>query len=261
MILSSHGIIASQIASFDADAVAFFGRVTTAGGSLSATEKAAVNTLVVDMKAAGIWTPMKAIYPMVGASAAACAQNLKSASFTGSFTSGWTFTSQGIRGNLSSTFFNTTLNDLNDLGANATVGAYINSAGFGNNWELGVFTSPNIVGISVNNSGNSFIDIKSNVTASLSEPIFIGGLYTGTSNGTTSSAYKNATFQSSQAQSTTGLNLNHYIGCLNNNGTAFLFSDKRNAFTFFANANFNATNVSNLYTAVQAFQVSLSRSV
>ena len=109
MILASHGLIASQIASFDADAVAFFGRVTTAGGSLSATEKAAVNTLVVQMKADGTWTPMKAIYPMVGASAAACAQNLKSASFTGTFSSGWTFASTGVTGNGTSAYMDTLL--------------------------------------------------------------------------------------------------------------------------------------------------------
>ena len=99
MILASHGIIASQIASFDADAGAFFGRVTTAGGSLSLTEKQAVNQLVLDLKANSLWTPMKAIYPMVGASAAACAQNLKSSCFTGTFSSGWTFASGGITGN------------------------------------------------------------------------------------------------------------------------------------------------------------------
>ena len=64
----------------DPDAAAFFARVTAAGGTLSATEQTAVNTLVVTMKADGTWTPMKAIYPMVGASAAACAQNLKSSS-------------------------------------------------------------------------------------------------------------------------------------------------------------------------------------
>ncbi len=57
----------------DPDAAAFFARVTAAGGTLSATEQTAVNTLVVQMKADGIWTAMKAIYPMVGASAAACA--------------------------------------------------------------------------------------------------------------------------------------------------------------------------------------------
>ena len=78
MIIATHGIIASQLAGFDADAQAFFDRVTTAGGSLSATEKTAVNQLVLDMKSYSIWSKMKAIYPMVGASSAACAQNLKS---------------------------------------------------------------------------------------------------------------------------------------------------------------------------------------
>jgi hypothetical protein len=39
----------------DPDAAAFFSRVTTAGGTLTSTEQTAVNTLVVQMKAAGIW--------------------------------------------------------------------------------------------------------------------------------------------------------------------------------------------------------------
>jgi hypothetical protein len=256
------GLIGSQeVADFDADAIAFFGRVTTAGGSLSATEKAAVNTLVVDMKAAGIWTSMKAIYPMVGASAAACAQNLKSSSFTGAFTSGWTFTAEGIRGNLGSAYMDTALNDLNDLGASATIGCYINSGGAGAGWDLGIFQSPYIVGISVNNSGSTYINIKTNVNVTLAEPTFIGGFYLGTSNGTTSSAYKNATFQNSQTQTTTGFNFKHYIGALNNGGAAFLSNDRRNAFTFYANSTFTGTNVSNLYTAVQTFQTTLSRQV
>jgi hypothetical protein len=37
-----------------------------------------INLVVGHEILAGIWTSMKAIYPMVGASAAACAQNLKS---------------------------------------------------------------------------------------------------------------------------------------------------------------------------------------
>ena len=54
MILASNGIIASQIATTDADALAFFNRVTTAGGSLSTTEKYAVNQLVLDLKSYSI---------------------------------------------------------------------------------------------------------------------------------------------------------------------------------------------------------------
>jgi len=111
-------------AAFDADAQAFFDRVTAAGGTLTITEKNATNQLVLDMKSAGIWTPMKAIYPMVGASAAACAQNLKSSSFTGSFTSGWTFASTGVKGNGVSTYMSTALNMLTQQPSSANVGVY-----------------------------------------------------------------------------------------------------------------------------------------
>ena len=86
--------VGAQIVS-DADAQAYINRVYTAGGTLTNTEANAVNQLTIDMKAAGVWTAMKAVYPMVGSSAAACAQNLKSSSFTGTFSSGWTFASTG----------------------------------------------------------------------------------------------------------------------------------------------------------------------
>ena len=104
----------------DPDAQAFFDRVTAAGGTLSNTEKLAVDTLVKQMKLDGIWTKMKAIYPMVGASAAACAQNLKSSSFTGTFTSGWTFASTGVTGNGTSAYMDTNLNASSILTNNNT---------------------------------------------------------------------------------------------------------------------------------------------
>jgi hypothetical protein len=99
--LTGAGTLAADLtvtggSAFDADAQAFFDRVTTAGGTLTATEQNAVNTLVVGMKADGIWDKMKAIYPMVGASAASCVQNLKSASFTGTLYGANTFSSNGL---------------------------------------------------------------------------------------------------------------------------------------------------------------------
>ena len=259
MILSSHGIVASQIASFDADAVAFFGRVTTAGGSLSLTEKQAVNQLVLDLKANSLWTPMKAIYPMVGASAAACAQNLKSSSFTGTFSSGWTFASTGVTGNGTSAYMDTGLNDLNDLGTNASIGLYLNNSGNGG-WDLGVFNGTNISGISIDNAGGNFVNIRTALASNFSET-YTGGLYLGTDDGTNVNIYKNSTNKGTESQVHNGLNLVHYIGALNFNGSSFLYSTKRNAFTFFANSTFTGTNISNMYTAVQAFQTTLSRNV
>lgn len=99
-----------RIGSVDPDAQAFFDRVTAAGGTLSLIEQTAINTLVAEMKTNGIWSKMKAIYPMVGASAAACAQNLKSSSFTGTFSSGWTFASTGATPNGTSAYMDTGLN-------------------------------------------------------------------------------------------------------------------------------------------------------
>jgi hypothetical protein len=104
-------IIQGQSASpSDGDAQAFIFRVEAAGGTLTTTEKNSINTLVVRLKAANIWTKLLAVYPMVGASAAACAQNLKSSSFTGAFTSGWTFASTGATPNGSSAFMETNFN-------------------------------------------------------------------------------------------------------------------------------------------------------
>jgi hypothetical protein len=112
------GFIGSEDFGVDPDALAFFARVTAAGGTLSATEQLAIDTLVKQLKLDGIWSKMKAIYPMVGASAAACAQNLKSSSFTGTFTNGWTFLSDGITINADSCALDTHLIPANDLNFN-----------------------------------------------------------------------------------------------------------------------------------------------
>ena len=130
----------------DADAQAFFNRVTTAGGTLSATEQTAVNTLVVSMKAAGIWTLMKAMYPMVGASAAACAQNLKSSSFTGTFNGGWTYASAGVTSNGTNAYMETNFNNQTNWtstsnGSRGFVSATNNLSGFADMGSCGSVTN------------------------------------------------------------------------------------------------------------------------
>jgi hypothetical protein len=55
MIRATVGILAGVGGGFDADAQAFFDRVTTAGGSLSTTEQDAVNTWFSD-ESDGIWS-------------------------------------------------------------------------------------------------------------------------------------------------------------------------------------------------------------
>jgi hypothetical protein len=53
---------------------------------------------------------MKAIYPMVGSSAAACSRNLKSDTFNGTFNGGWTFASTGVKPNGTTGYMSTGVN-------------------------------------------------------------------------------------------------------------------------------------------------------
>lgn len=83
----------STAPAYDADASAFF----TAASITDTTQKSAVNTLVLSLKAANIWTKMKALYPIVGGSASSHAVNLKQpGTYNLSFATGWTHSSTGM---------------------------------------------------------------------------------------------------------------------------------------------------------------------
>jgi len=264
MILASHGIIASQIASFDADAVAFFNRVTTAGGTLSTTEKQAVNQLVLDLKANSLWTPMKAIYPMVGASAAACAQNLKSSSFTGTFSSGWTFASTGVTPNGTSAYMNTGLAPSGNLSLNSTHLSYYSrtniSAG---QVEIGLTdtaaTSHCYLIYSFSGTGFSALNSTEGARTSAANPT-TGFLIGSRISSLEEKYYTNNVSQTRTAASTSLSTRVIYSGAYNQNGSANFFSTKQCAFASIGDG-LDATQASNFYTAVQAFQTTLSRQV
>jgi len=267
MILASHGIIASQIASLDADAVAFFTRVTTAGGTLSTTEKQAVNQLVLDLKANSLWTPMKAIYPMVGASAAACAQNLKSSSFTGTFTStGWTFASTGVTPNGTSAYFDSNLTPSGNLSQNSNHMSFYsrtnNSAA--SSIEIGsLTTSPaSYFHSHIYYPGGLYYMLLGQSTASSVSNTSSLGFFNGNrKNSTTVSHFKNGSNISDLTASSVTLNsLNIYIGAGNINGSASNFSDRQCAFASIGDG-LTDTEASSFYTAVQAFQEALNREV
>jgi hypothetical protein len=255
MILASHGIIGSSIGQVDADALAFFDRVEFAGGTLSATEQSAILTLVADLKDDGIWSKMKAIYPMVGASAAACAQNLKSSSFTGSFTSGWTFASTGVTPNGTSAYMDTGLNQSTHItNTSQHISFYSKTAGGGNSGEIGINTS------------NTFLLLRNDFYSNQCDTNFINtpqnlkGFYLGSR---TSSILRRGFYNGAQVQEVTNTpnatsSLNYYIGALNSNGVAGFFSNKLCAFVSIGDGLTNQ-NVSDFYNAVQAFQTTLGR--
>jgi hypothetical protein len=277
MILATHGIVGSSIVqAFDIDAQAFFDRVTTAGGSLSATEKTAVNTLVIKMKTDGIWTKMKAIYPMVGASAAACAQNLKSSSFTGTFTSGWTFASAGVNGNGSSAYFNTTFNPNTQLTFTNSHFSLYKNLGLISAVDRanGVFDTANQISFSLNPDRSttfySYADLGSyapnNTSVGSDVSVQGNGFYVVARNANNFVRLtKNNTNTLTNTLTSSNLtypNDNVWLGATHGVGTATPIVPNNHRYAFMSLGDYlDATQVDLFYTAVQAFQTTLSRQV
>ena len=252
---------------YDPDAQAFF----TASGLTGATNLNAVNQLVLDLKAASIWTKMKAIYPMVGGTAALHKWNLKDprdldAAFRLVFNGGWTHSSTGAKPNGINAFANTYFNpSLNSLQISHHFSVYlrqseVDKVPFGcTTIGTGLWGSTIIPRLSnntycgINQFGYSPTYPESGVTAAFF-------LVTRTSN-TVSKIFKNTTLKATSSQvSNAPVNANYYIAHWNSPGSITYYSNAENAFTTIGDGLTDA-EAANFYTAVQAFNTSLSRQV
>ena len=250
----------------DADALAFFARVNAAGGTLTSTEEAAIYALVGQLKTDGIWNSMKAIYPMVGASAAACAQNLKSSSFTGTFNGGWSFASTGATPNGTNAFMNTGLNENTELTLNSThLSFYSRTNNIGTYGDIGNLNT-SIGGnpgtnLNIKWSDNNFYPrVNDNNAGVLNTGNSLGLFITNRINSTQVRAFRNTTLHVITSNSIQKVNLNFYIGATNSSGSAAFYSNRQCAFASIGDG-LTDTQAGDLNTAVQAFNTSLSRQV
>lgn len=260
------GLIGS-FAALDADVVAFFNRVIAAGGSLTVNEQNAISLLVAELKAINVWNGMKAIYPMVGSSAAACAQNLKSASFTGAFTSGWTFSSGGATPNGVSAYMNTGVIASSNLTLNnISVSYYSRNTNAVLQEFMGAFNggSQNIQLIANDSAGfGAFVSYDSSVAKVSGSFSSYQAMIIGTrTSATASKLYRNSTqiasiITSGGSQPTIPI----FVGAVStSSSSAVLFSTYECAFSSIGDG-LTDTQTTDFYTAVQAFQTTLSRQV
>jgi hypothetical protein len=119
---------------FDPDAGAFI-NVTGIGG----IQAVAINNLVNQLKTAGLWNGLLAIYPMVGGTAYAHKFNLKNpqdtnAAYRLSFAGGWTHNSSGakpdgVSGTYADTFLNQSVSPLTQTNGHISYYSFTNNAG------------------------------------------------------------------------------------------------------------------------------------
>jgi len=252
--------------SFDPDAQAFFNAVEGAGGTLTLTEKSAVNTLVEDLKADSMWTSMKALYPLVGGTQSSVKFNLKDpqdtdAAFRLTFNGTVTIDSNGISGNnASSTWVDTKL-------VPSTV---ITSA---TSWQMGVYsrTSNTDNGCEIGSDGsNGFMNalylyfntnylINFRQEFKTSSSTSTQGLFVSGPDGSNVRLYRNGSSIINTAQ--TGVRSNLKLALLGNfNGTNASDPSTRQVALAFVYDGILPSQ-SDFYTNVQNFQTTLGRQV
>jgi hypothetical protein len=252
--------------SVDADAQAFL----TAAAITNPTISGAINTLVVQIKSAGIWTKMKAIYPLVGGTASTHKWNLKDprdldAAFRLQFFGGVTHSSNGVQGNGTNGYANTFLSPASNLIQDSThLSFYSRTNVSSTQVELGSLGINSIerVTMALSFSGNFSSDLYNHTTGRVAAANANStGFYVGSRiNSTTHKAFKN----NSQLGSTnTGASGNislilNSIEVLRFNSA--YYSTKECAFASIGDG-LTDTEAANFYTAVQNFNTALARQV
>jgi hypothetical protein len=247
----------------DPDAVAFL----TAAGITDGTQAAAINTLVTRMKADGVWTKMKAIYPFVGGSATSHKFNLKDprdldAAYRLVFSGGWVHSSTGAKPNGTTGYADTKLAP-NVMAQNSIHASFYSRTDItGSYWDLGAYNAGGGVVIGPRyQSGTSlvYMNIKSADGMADNNPTI--GLYMGNRTSSTSNTlFRNGVIiVNGNKSSFAPISLNIYLGA-DNEGTILGYSPREQAFASIGDG-LTDEEATNLYSTVQAYQTTLGRQV
>lgn len=269
MILGSIGIFDSVLP-FDPDAQAFI----TAASITDPTQQSAINQLVVDLKGYNIWTKMKALYPFVGSTASQHKWNLKDprdldAAFRLRFFGGTIHTANGVQGNALNAYYNTYLNANSlPISSNAS-GVYIRTDVSEGGVDFGAINTNAVdsAQFGSRNTSNQYVSrwyMASNGLSATANTDSRGFYQLTRRNSIEYITAKNTSKVVVAAPASS------FIPSMPFYGLAAYFvptaadafhGSKQIAFHYFADSSLSNTELDNLYTAVQAFQVTLGRSI
>jgi len=262
MFLATHGILARTASGggVDPDAQAFI----TAAAITDPTQQAAINTLVVDLKGYNIWTKMKALYPMVGGTATSNSYNLKNtAQYQITWSGGVTHSSTGAKFGGVNGFGNTNLNGLSVLTQDSThLSFYSRTQSNGTEVEIGAAAPANGSLIEIRTAGTTYFRVNSSASYLTYVDADSRAFYM--ANRTASNivnGWRNSTKVATGTTASSSLyNFNLFLGALNENGNAIYYTTKECAFASIGDG-LTDTEAANFYTAVQAFQTTIGRSI
>lgn len=249
----------------DPDAQLF---ITATG--ISGTNATATNQLVVDLKAANIWTKMKAVYPMVGGTSTTCKFNLKNpvdsnAAYRLAFNGGGTFSSNGYLPNGTNAYANTFLipSTAYSVANSGHMSYYSRTDSNGaNEREMGAMTSTIYTDLGLRYSGNLYMrwgetSGPTQVASANSLGFYVASRTTSTSQ----KIFKNGSQVLTSGNLGNSLpSVNFYLGCQNVNNSPTNYSAKQCAFATIGDGLTDAEALS-FYNAVQTFNTTLGRQI
>jgi hypothetical protein len=246
----------------DPDAQAFI----TAAAITDPTQQTAINQLVIDLKGYSIWSKMKALYPFVGGTSTSTSYNLKNtAQFQISWIGGVTSSANGVQFGGVNGYGDTGLNENSVMTLNNEhISVYSRTNSDGLFCDIGVTqispaSETNIFAKYL----NGFYPRVHDANAGVSNTISSLGLFI--SNRVASNqirAFQNNVLKTiSSTSSGLKVNRNFFIGAVSSAaGNATLYSNRQLAFSSIGDG-LTDTEAANFYTAVQAFQTTLGRSI
>jgi len=240
----------------DADAQAF----VTAADIQDQVEANAINNLVIGMKADGLWTKMKAVYPFVGGTSTSTSYNLRNtAQYQISWVGGWTWNNNGVLPGGVNGYGETNLNENSVLTLNnAHISVYLRTNSSLYSADIGAFDGTyqsNILPRLNNELYGRIHDTSAAATTNLDSK----GYYI--ANRTNSSqvfVYKNTTKYTLSSTATNKVNNTFVFSRISQ--TVGNYSDRQIAFSTIGDG-LTDTDVTNLNTRVTTFQTALNRNV
>ena len=246
----------------DPDAQAFI----TAAGITDGTQQNAINTLVLALKTASVWTKLEAIYPMVGGTATTHKFNLKNpadtdAAYRLNFVGGWTHSSNGALPNGTNAYADTFWLSTQQNSASMSFYSRTNTTGLFHEFGAGQGVGP-ITYVLIRLSDlfyGAFNETAGNTVANTSSTGHY--LVTRTASNVVK-LFKNGSVSLSGTTASTGIpTVNMVISAWRSDpSTISRYSNRQCAFATLGTG-LNDTESANLYTAIQAFNTTLGRNV
>lgn len=244
--------------SYDADAQAFF----TAASITDSGQKTAINTLVLGLKSASIWSKIPCIYPFVGGNATAHSYNLKNpATFQLTFFGGWTHSATGATPNGTNAYATTNFKPQTNyaLVTSRGYGFYTNTNNITATYSMGVYQSANNAYYGMNHSGSFALTGDISASASYTATNSVGHSLTQKFSNTDNKSYRNGVqVGSSVVTNNRDTNFQYYLGAMNGDNTAQIFAP-HNLQTAHIHDDLNVTDIGNLYTLLLNYNTTLSR--